>query len=342
MKAAVLYGPKNLQITEFPEPELYDNAVKIAVAYCGICGTDFHKFEGISGSRPVTYPVPLGHEVSGVVVEVGKLVTSIKVGDRVTVDPNWSCGNCWYCKSGKRHLCSNSKGVVKGMAEFICPPEENVYLLPDNLSLSDAALTEPLSCCLHGIDLLDVHPGETVAIIGFGAIGQLMLQLLKKISGATIIVIEPVEEKRTLALNMGAKIFLNPNTQDVSKVIKETGIECVEKVMECVGLATTAEIALNIAGKGATVVLFGVADSNSIVPINQYQFFLKELTLKSSYINPNETQNAINLLSNKSIDISAAISKIISLDELPKEIETRHYSRLGKVLVQIRPENSSF
>ena len=183
MKAAVLLGVKNLKITDFNEPPLLDNGVKVAVAYCGLCGTDFHKFMGKAGSRPVVYPVPLGHEISGVVVEVGKSVTEFKKGDRVTVDPNWSCGNCYYCKNGKRHLCSNSKGVVKGLAEYICPPKENVYLIPDSLSLLDASLTEPLSCCLHGVDLLDIKSGETVAVIGCGAIGALIMQILKASAG---------------------------------------------------------------------------------------------------------------------------------------------------------------
>ena len=177
MKAAVLRGPKDVKVEQFPEPKMHDNCVKIAVAYCGLCGTDFHKFAGKSGSRPVTYPVPLGHEASGVVVEIGKDVSNFKVGDRVTVDPNWSCGKCHWCHKGKRHLCKNSRGVVKGMAEFICPPEENVYHIPDSLSLRDAALTEPLSCCLHGINLLDLQMGDVVVIIGMGAIGLMMLQL---------------------------------------------------------------------------------------------------------------------------------------------------------------------
>ena len=116
MKAAVLFGPGDLRVTDFPEPPLGEDCVKVAVAYCGVCGTDFHKYAGKGGSRPVTYPVPLGHEVSGVVVETGSKVKDFKPGDRVTVDPNWSCGHCWFCQNGKRHHCTNSRGVVKGMA----------------------------------------------------------------------------------------------------------------------------------------------------------------------------------------------------------------------------------
>ena len=334
MKAAVLRGPKNVKVEDFPVPPMHDDCVKIAVAYCGLCGTDFHKFAGKSGSRPVTYPVPLGHEASGVVVEIGKSVSHFKVGDRVTVDPNWSCGKCYMCHKGKRHLCKNSRGVVKGMAEFVCPPEENVYHIPDSLSLRDAALTEPLSCCLHGIELLDVHMGDVVVIIGMGAIGLMMLQLCVKASAGKIIVIEPIEEKREVALQMGATLFINPQTENAKQVIKESGIECVDKVLECVGLVSTAELALEVADPGATVVLFGVADNGAILPVDLYKAFTKELTIKTSYINPGTMIPAIDLLDKKAIQMDGFIQEI-AIEELPEELETRARSRKGKVVVRI-------
>lgn len=334
MKAAVLRGPKDVKVQEFPEPKMNDDCVKIAVKYCGLCGTDFHKFEGKSGSRPVVYPVPLGHEAAGIVVETGKNVCNFKVGDRVAVDPNWSCGKCYMCHKGKRHLCKNSRGVVKGMAEFICPPEENVYHIPDSLSLKDATLLEPLSCCLHGIELLDVRLGDVVAIIGLGAIGLMMLQLCLKASAGKIIVIEPIEEKRQVALNMGAALFINPQTEDVKKVIDESGIECVDKVLECVGLVPTAEMALEVAGLGATVLLFGVASPGAILPVDLYKAFTKELTIKTSYINPSTMQPAIDLLENKAIKMDEFIQEI-DIEELPKELETKAHAKKGKVVVRI-------
>ncbi len=335
VRAAVLFGPHDLRVTDFPKPEMKADGVMIRVSYCGICGTDFHKFNGQSGSRPVKYPVPLGHEVSGIVEAVGPEVRQFSVGDRVTVDPNWSCGKCWYCRNGKRHLCTNSRGVVKGMAEYVCPPEENVYHIPDSLSLEAAALTEPLSCCMHGVDLLDVRLGETVAIIGFGAIGQLIFQLLKHSAAGKIIVIETAEEKRALALEMGAFLFVDPAKENVSEAIRNAGIECAEKVIECVGIPATAETALAIAGRGATVVLFGVADPDAVIRLKPYEAFSKELVIKTSYINPFTSGRAIELLDSGTVDPSKSISRIITLDEFPEEIKTRKYSRQGKVLVRI-------
>lgn len=336
MKAAVLYGPRDLRIvSDFPEPPMGETSVKIAVAYCGVCGTDFHKFAGKAGSRPVTYPVPLGHEVSGIVVEVGSAVSDLAVGDRVTVDPNWSCGNCYFCRNGKRHLCIASRGVVKGMAQFVCPPRENVYRIPDGLSLRDASLSEPLSCCLHGMDLLGVQPGETVAVIGFGAIGNLMLQLSLKAGAARVIVVEPESEKRDTAMRLGATLFLNPTTDDLQAEIRRAGIECVDRVIECVGIPATVELSLELAGKGATVVLFGVSAPEVEVPIRPYLLFQKELVVKTSYINPATMDRAIALLASGALDTESAIGKVIALDALAEEIETRRYSRRGKVVVSV-------
>ena len=336
MDAVVLFGPGDARaVSDFPEPPLLDNCVKIAVAYCGVCGTDFHKFQGKAGSRPVTYPVALGHEASGVVVEVGPSVQGFQPGDRVTVDPNWSCGHCYYCKNGKRHLCKNSKGVVKGMATYICPPQENVYKIPDSLSLRDAALCEPLACCLHGIDLLDLQSGQTVAVVGFGAIGALMVQLCRIAGASRVIVIESDESKRESALRAGASLFLNPTVCDVAQAVADAGIECVEKVMECVGVPAAIETALSVAGKGATVVLFGVAAPEAEVSIHPYEMFQKELVIKTSYINPATTDRAIALLTSCQINADDAINMVIAPEDLPEELVTRKLSRAGKVIVKI-------
>ena len=101
MKAVILYGPHEVGVGELPKPPIRENDVCVKVAYCGICGSDFHKFEGKKNTHPIRYPVALGHEISGIVAEVGAAVTEFRPGDRVTVDPNWSCGKCRYCKAGK-------------------------------------------------------------------------------------------------------------------------------------------------------------------------------------------------------------------------------------------------
>lgn len=334
MKAVVLTGLREAHVGDFPEPFLDSNSVKIAVSYCGLCGTDLHKFEGKSGTRKLTYPVPLGHEISGTVVEVGANVTKFSVGDRVTADPNWSCGNCYYCHHNLPHMCKNGRGVVKGMADYICPPQENVYKLPDSLDMRDAALTEPLSCCLHGMDLLNVKLGETVVVVGMGAIGAIMVELCHMASGAEVIVIETDETKRELAFELGATQFINPSEQKPAEAIVAAGVVNVEKVIECVGLPVTINSALDVAGKGARVVLFGLGDPEKPVSFNQYAAITKELDIQTAFLNPHTMDRAVRLLASGTLHTDKLISKVMSAEELIDELSERTYSRHGKVVVK--------
>ncbi len=339
MKALVLYGKGDVRIaTDFPEPPLGPDSVKIAVSYCGLCGTDLHKYEGQSGSHPVSYPVPLGHEASGIVTEVGENVRDFKPGDRVTANPNWYCKSCYFCKNGQNHLCLHGKGVVKGFAEYICPPQENVHKLPDTLSLKYAALAEPLSCCIHGMDLLDMSMGQTVAIIGFGSIGAIFVQLCKLAGASQIIVVETQESKRELAMSLGATLFLNPVSMDVSREIEAAGIPNVDRVIECVGLSATMESALEIAGRGAVVVLFGLGAPGSSFAFRQYDAFQKELVVKTSYINPDCTERAVALLGSGALQLEPLISRVLTLEEMAEELVTREHFKRGKVLAEIVKE----
>ncbi len=333
MKAIVLHGPGNARLDDFPVAELLPGYVKVAVAYCGICGSDLHKFDGKKNTHPVRYPVPLGHEISGYVAEIGEGVSGFSVGDPVTVDPNWSCGHCAFCQEGMPSFCEHARGVVKGMAEFVVAPVENVYRLPDGMDMRLAALAEPVSCCLHGLDLLDVRAGQKVAIVGFGAIGAMMLQLIRRSGASEIIVLETNESKRDAALAMGASRFISPADENaVSELIRSCNID---RVMECVGVSAAQKTALRVAGKGAVVVLFGVSDEADILPLSVYDAFTRELTIKTSFVNPHTMRRAIDLLSTDVFDPSTLISAELRMDEVEEELRTRTHCRAGKVIVKI-------
>ena len=338
MKAIVLHGKREVRVSDFPVKEVGAGDVKIAVAYCGICGTDLHKVEGKAGSRPVTYPVPLGHEISGYVEEVGSDVSGFKVGDAVTVDPNWSCGKCYYCKEGKPSFCENARGVVKGMAEYVVAPAENVYPLPENMDMKLAALAEPLACCLRGADLLDVSLGETVALIGFGSIGMMMFQLLKYRGASNIIVVETNMEKKAIAEDMGATAFVSPLDADAMAEVKKK--YHMSRVIECVGNSAAQKTAIDLADKGATVVLFGVSSAEDKLSLSVYDAFLKELTIKTSYVNPHTTGRAIALLASGLIDTKHIFAKVMEPEEAVAELLQPSYCRNGKVLVRISGERA--
>lgn len=187
MKAAVFYEKNDLRIEEIEKPEVKPGEVLIKVMACGICGTDVHIFNGDEGAAKTPPHTVLGHEFSGVVESVGEGVSDIKVGDRVCVDPNKLCNECYYCKSGIGHFCENMIGIGTtvngGFSQYCAVPQSQVYKIADTTSFEQAAMAEPVACCVHGIDMCNISCGDTVAVIGGGMIGMIMLQLAK-ISGA--------------------------------------------------------------------------------------------------------------------------------------------------------------
>lgn len=336
MKALILYEKEVLTLDEISIPDVLDNEVLIQVAYCGICGTDVHKYHGISGSRPLVLPIPLGHEVSGIISKVGENVQSLKIKDRVVVDPNWHCKECLYCKDGLTHLCDNSRGVVKGMAEYIAVPMENVYAIPDNLPLLTASLAEPLSCCLRAIEQGNIKPYQKVVIIGFGAIGKIIAELLSTIH-CELVVIENNDNKRTEVEAIGAT-FIHSSSDGIANDLLNTSKERVHCIIECVGKPETITLAIDIANKGSNIVIFGVTSSQDIAHFSPYQAFLKELSIKTSYINPHTMGQAIKILASNTLNTDSIIQGVISMEEAVSEFETLKNIKRGKTIVKISGE----
>lgn len=338
MKAAVYHGPGDLRVEEVPVRKLKDNEVKIQVKYCGICGTDIHIFHGDGGCCDVTPPLVPGHEFSGVVAEVGAGVKTVKVGDRVTGDPNDMCGECYFCKNGMQHFCKNNIGIGTtvdgGFAEYVIMREKQVYKVSDDLSFIEAAMTEPISCCLHGIDLCNIKAGDTVLVMGGGPIGMIMMQLAKNAGASKVIMSEPVEEKREQALKLGATKTIDPLHEDVEAVLAEY-CENVNVVIECVGNVHTQADAVRFAGKGATIMYFGLAAPEESFPIRPDDIFKKELHITSSYINPYSFERAIQILESGTVELESLITNVVPLDDIADVFTKPEYRRTGKVMIQI-------
>ena len=338
MKAARFYEKHKLVVENVPEIQPDDNGVMIKIHYCGICGTDVHIFEGAKGSAEVNPPVTLGHELSGDVVKVGSSVHKIKVGDRVSVDPNSYCGKCYFCANGKKHLCRHMVGLGTaadgGFAEYVTVSEKLVFPIAENVSYEAAAMTEPLSCCLHGMDLTDVKIGDTVMVIGTGNIGMIMLQLAKNAGAATIIAVEPNEKRRQKAKEMGADICIDPLHDDTDNILWENGIKNIEKVIDCAGLTSTAEYAVKFAGKGANVMLFGLTGPDDEMKLKPFEVFKKELTIKGSFVNPSTFERAGRLLAAGAVKVENLITDIVPLSDIQSVFENRLYAKDGKVLIK--------
>lgn len=338
MKAAVYHGPGDLRVEEVPVRKLKDNEVKIQVKYCGICGTDIHIFHGDGGCCDVTPPLVPGHEFSGVVAEVGAGVKAVKVGDRVTGDPNDMCGECYFCKNGMQHFCKNNIGIGTtvdgGFAEYVIMREKQVYKVSDDLSFIEAAMAEPISCCLHGIDLCNIKAGDAVLVIGGGPIGMIMMQLAKNAGASKVIMSEPVEEKREQALKLGATKTIDPLHEDVEAVLAEY-CENVNVVIECVGNVHTQADAVRFAGRGATIMYFGLAAPEESFPIRPDDIFKKELHITSSYINPYSFERAIQILESGTVELESLITNVVPLDDIADVFTKPEYRRTGKVMIQI-------
>jgi len=326
MKSAVFYGKHDLRVEEHPMPEVGPHDVLIQVEACGVCGTDVHIYEGDKGAAEVTPPTILGHEFSGVIREVGSEVKKYKAGDRVCIDPNCYCGACDPCRNGVAHFCENMMGygttVNGGFAEYCAVDERQVYLLGENTTFEQGAMAEPVACCLHGIDMCEIQPGQQVVIIGGGMIGLLMLQLAKLAGAAKVALLEPVENKREVGRKLGADVCIDPVKEDVKERLAENGMDWVNVVIECVGRPSTIEQAIEIAGNKAVVMMFGLTKPDEEIAVKPFQVFQKELVLKASYINPYTQKRALDLINSGRLDVSSMVYEVCSLDKL-EEILSR-------------------
>lgn len=338
MKAGIYYSKNDLRITEAEKPTPKANEALIRVKACGICGTDVHIFCGDGGCFPTPSGTVLGHEFAGIVEAVGDAVTEIKPGDRVCVDPNELCGECYYCKNGIGHFCEAMTGIGTGVnggfAEYCAVPQSQVYKIADTTTYEAAAMTEPVACCLHGIDLCNISCGDTVAVIGGGMIGMIMLQLAGLSGAGKLIMIEPITEKREIAKRLGADICIDPLNEDVSAALKKNGVERVSCVIECVGKASTMEQAINIAGQKSTVMLFGLTAPDDVMQIKPFEIFKKEIELKASFINPYTQKRALELIDNGKIDVSSIVYACEPLEMLPEILANPALRSKGKFIIR--------
>ncbi len=338
MKASVFLGKQDVETQEVEERAVGEYEIRVRNKAAGICGTDIHIFYGEKGSAEVNPPVILGHEYSGEVVEVGSKVTTVKVGDRVTIDPNIYCGHCHYCKIGKKNHCENLTAIGVnldgGFAEYSVVPEQQAYVLGQDIDFEVGAMAEPLACCLRGIDLAGIKPGDTVCVIGGGTIGQLMVQLARLVGAAITVLSEPIALRREMALQNGADHAFDPTSEDLREaMLRTTGTAGADVVIECAGNINATRQAFEIAKRGASIVLFSVPSPGQTFPLDLFDVFQKELKIQGSFINPDTHQRAVNLINSKRISIKPLITHRYGLDEVEEAIQKQMQSDSIKVVV---------
>ena len=220
MKAIRLDAIGSLAAHDIEKPMPRPGDLLVRVEACGVCGTDRHILRGEFPSNP---PVTLGHEFSGIVEAIGEGVEGFRLGDRITGDPNISCGRCSHCQNGRVNLCQNLSAIGihrdGGFADYVIVPQKQAFLLPAALDPLHGAFCEPLACCLHGIDTAGIRAGSSVVVLGGGVIGLLVVQLARLAGATTVILSTRQPSKRELAERLGATATVAPSDGDIVEAI---------------------------------------------------------------------------------------------------------------------------
>jgi len=331
MKAALLCEPKRVEISEINEPQLGPDDVLIEPKFAGICGSDVSLFMG--HRAPPAYPLVPGHEVVGYVTAVGKDVTQIAVGQRVIVEPNYSCGVCAYCRAGRGNICPNKKSLgvtIPGcFAEQFVAPAEFVWPVPDTISDEDAVTIEPLAVSLHALWQSGAQIGDTAAVLGCGSTGLLLIQAAVS-QGMYVLAYDKLENKLEMARQLGAQV---DQSSDISELWRKKG---VTNVFECAGATATVELALNAVPRGGQVILLGLSSCEaSFTPL---KFVREELRVSGSiiYDHPTDFARTIALVERKVLSPKRIVTNTFSFDEIGHALQVACTGEAGKVLVTMK------
>jgi 2-desacetyl-2-hydroxyethyl bacteriochlorophyllide A dehydrogenase len=338
MKAAVLYGPFDLKIEEVDKPEPGIGEVLLKVKASGIRGTDVSIY---AGKQKMNYPRIIGHEFAGEIEKVGKKVTKVKVGDRVVSDAVYSCGKCYLCYMGRRNLCIN--GGLYGRekdgsyAEYIIVPESACFKIPDNISFENATIIEMLATIYRGQKRVRINPGESVLILGQGAVGLLQTQLAK-VAGATPVIVSDIFQwKLDLAKKFGADYLIDAKKEDVlEKTMEITDGHGVDVVIEAAGSPHTVKLCLDAVRPGGRILLFGIT-TKPIENFNIAPFYFKEVEVVGSRaLIGDEFEPLIKLVSKGAINLDPLIMDTYTIDQL-KEALDLHYKNPTSFKVLVFP-----
>ncbi|MFC7078740.1 galactitol-1-phosphate 5-dehydrogenase [Haloarcula halophila] len=339
MRATTLTGVGEIEVQERDRPEPKADEVLVQVGACSVCMTDYHMYHGTFAAPT---PLVLGHESAGTITEVGTAVETFDVGDRVAINPTVPCNACSYCKRGETHLCENNTSIggagetiLDGaFAEYVRVPAINVEDIGD-MSFERAALAEPLACCLHGVEQTDLTPGDSVAIIGAGPIGLLLLQSFRNAGAAPIVVSEPDDERRELAAELGADIVVDPDEEDPETAIPDAAGGKVDVAAEAIGLVPTIKQANAVTAEGGSTLVFGVPDQAATMEVSPFDIFFDEVDYRGSFsLTVEDFERAVTLLQHGRIDAETLITERIGLDDLPTAFDRMENGEgLKKVVV---------
>ena len=340
-RTASLTAIQKIEMVDIPMPSYGDNDVLIKVAHVGICGSDVHFFEdGCIGARKVRFPMTLGHECAGEVIETGKSVKNLKPGDLVAIEPGVPCGTCEFCKGGRYNLCPDmtfySTPPVNGlMSRYVSFPAHLCFKLPPGVSTLEGALLEPLSVGLHSAVLGNVQFGKTVIILGGGCIGLMTILACRMLGASRIIISDLYANRLDNALALGADEIVNASETDpVQKILELTDGKGADVVFESAGNSKTAFQTSFVVANGGCIVLTGniVGD----VPFNFRNMTMKEAELKTVWRYRNTYPRAIEAVARGIVDLKRLRVELFDFEETQKGFERAMNEKQSVVKAVIR------
>lgn len=327
MKVAIMTDIQKMAFEERPIPQPKDDEVLVKLDYVGICGSDLHYYEtGAIGDYVVEPPFVLGHEPGGVVVEVGKDVKHLSVGDRVALEPGKTCGQCEFCKEGKYNLCPDviffATPPVDGVFQEYVAHEANLcFKLPENVSTLEGALIEPLAVGFHAAIQGDAHLGQKAVVMGAGCIGLVSMMALKARGVSEVYVVDVMGKRLEKAMELGASGVINGMKEDVVAKVKElTGGNGTDIVIETAGAEVTSRQAILMAKKGSTIVFVGYSKTGEVT-LPMSIALDKELTFKTVFRYRHIYPMAIQAVADGKINLKGIVTDEFPLSEADKAME---------------------
>jgi 2-desacetyl-2-hydroxyethyl bacteriochlorophyllide A dehydrogenase len=331
MRAAVLHGPRDIRIETRTLLTPGDGEAVVQVFASGLCGTDYRIW---NGDRAVQYPRILGHEFIGEVVAVGAGVETLRPGQKVAVEPNYSCGACPLCREGNRNLCLSRTAigidVNGGFAEQACLPARCCWPAPPEISDEQLMLAEPLAVVVRAAARGEAKRGESAAVLGVGALGLLAIQVLKA-RGVRVLAIGRTEHREQLARAMGAEQFTAGGAGGAEAARAFSGREGVDLVIETAGTGVAVEQALELTHPGGRVVLTGLPHEASTV--NFFGVVRRELRIIGSMIYQDEFPEAIRLLSSGAVTVDRLVTHRFPLARIQEAFAAHRSADSIKVTV---------
>ncbi len=339
MKAIVYDAPRSFAYSDVGEPSPAEDEVLIRVKACGLCGTDLHIHEGEFAPR---FPLIPGHEFTGEIAGVGSAVAGWHAGDRVVANCNRACGHCFHCRRGQPLWCENlmAYGIQMdgGFAEFLCVKAGDVFAVP-SLPWREAIMIEPTACAVHGVEVLGVKPGADVLMFGAGPTGQVLAQLLKMNGAASLTVAAPAGPKLALAERLSADRVVAVDRNDPGKhrrALHDISANGFDYVVEATGAPEMCAEAMRQVRRGGEVLIYGVYPEGVTFPVNPFDVFRNEITVKGSFAQINDFGRALAYLESGQVKVGEIVSDEFELKDWGRALDNA-WQRRGIKAVLVPP-----